>query len=140
MKYLLPFILSAFSLVAAAEPAANWVSIIEAKNRGVDAYYNANAIVRINETVRAGMFLFVFPSPTPFTINGQSVMARSVVKRVIVECEQGKSATVAEYYFSETRPGLTTVPLVATKIDPTTTLEDMTAKSILRQYMCGIQV
>jgi len=123
-------------------PPVNWKPVVGMVLEGGKIYVDANSIT-IVDTSHSRRFttadlMVSFDVPTIAMSDKKALMFRSKVHTLVIECESGNAAPVADLYFKELMPDRSARPLggeVYSK-DPTHTIYKMDKKSAIYNTLC----
>lgn len=147
MKYLLFYLLTAMTVTSTMAADGNnsiqWLPVFGIKNQTLKMYFNQQSYIRVGDSeghYGQGDVLLVFEQPTETILNGKKVIARSMVKSIVVNCKTAVAAPIADYYYSVDTPRKDEVALGIIRYNVEASAEQISKKSSLFITFCAPQV
>lgn len=124
---------------AEASKPPDWQPLIGYVHPTQKAFYDKNNMHREGD-MSGGSFLFYDTTPTTIIIRGRPLVFKSVVKHVVVDCEDNLLLPMFDVFYSVDKPGDNDTPLNAIEYQTgQPTIMKIRKTSLLYQTLCPIQ-
>jgi len=120
----------------------DWKPILGMEAKGGKFYIDANSLSTIttasSRKFNTADLMVVFDKETIAISDKKALMFRSKVHTLVIDCETGLAAPVADLYFKETMPDRSSKPLGGEKYpaDPIHTMYHVDKKSVIYNVLC----
>jgi hypothetical protein len=127
-------------------PPIDWKPIIGLKAQSGKFYIDTKSIeikkIAGGREFHSADIMMSYDKPTMAMTSDKELIIRSKVHRMVVECESGEAAPMADYYFADPMPSRESKPLAADKypVNASKTKFKLDKESILYKTLCPIYI
>jgi len=117
-----------------------WVPVYGFKHPTSKAYVDLNSLTR--KTSESGGdygsagLLLVSPEPVPVPLAGKTILVRSIVKHLVMDCKTGVLAPAIDFFFAVAMPTREDKPLGALRYNDLTGMEEVSKSSLIYLTLC----
>lgn len=139
---LLPIVVLAWSVPEGQIPQkpTKWVPVYGFKHPTSKAYVDSNSLIRKSSEsggdYGSGGLLLVSTELVPVPLAGKTILVRSVVKHLLMDCKAGMLAPVIDFFFAIEMPTREDKPLGALRYDDLTGMEKVSKSSLIYLTLC----
>ena len=117
-----------------------WVPIYGFKHPTSAAFVDSNSISRkASETggdFGSAGILLVSREPVPMPFLGKTILVKSIVKHLVMDCKDGILAPAVDFYFAIDKPTRQDKPIGALKYNDLTGMEEVSKSSLIYKTLC----
>lgn len=117
-----------------------WVPIYGFKHPTSTAYVDSNSLSRkaskMDGDYGSGAILLVSKEPVPVTLGDKVVLAKSIVKHLVLDCKSGMLAPAVDFFFAVAMPTRRDTVLGALKYSGLTGMEEIPKTSLIYFTLC----
>jgi hypothetical protein len=123
-------------------PVVDWQPIFGLKAQGGKFYIDTKSFeikkIADGREFHAADIMMSYEKPTKMKSSEKDLIVRSKVHRMVVECESGEAAPMADYYFNEPLPIRESKPIAADiyPVNASKTKFQLDKESILYKTLC----
>jgi len=126
------------------EKPTNWIPIYGFRHPTSKAYVDSNSVLRKisdsgNDFGTAGILL-VSNEPVPVKLAGKIIIAKSLVKHLVMDCKSGIMAPAVDFFFAMDLPTRADKPLGILKYSDLTGIEEVSKSSLIYKTLCPTYV
>lgn len=122
----------------------NWVPIYGFKHPASKAYVDSNSVIRrageSGGDYGSGAILLVSDEPAPVTLAGKTILAKSIVKHLVLDCKLGILAPAVDFFFAVELPTRQDKPLGALRYNNLSGVEEIPKSSLIYKTLCPMYI